>query len=184
MKLIQLTALAVLMAFGVASAQDVEKKMELKVVVAGDGASDGHEVHWVSDDAGLEDLAVGESKTITGESGSEVVVTKTENGMQFEVEGETIMVPDMGAHGTHMAFVDAEGGHGDIDVRVMKGMATGYLDYPNPAMRQIGDLDILIRGSDMTAAIAVVPRLGLVDDLCASARFRAVDPDRRERHSL
>jgi len=120
MKLIQLSALAVLMAFGVASAQDVEKKMELKVVVAGDGAGDGHEVHWVSDDAGLEDLAIGESKTITGESGREVVVTKTEDGMQFEVEGETVMVPDMGAHGTHMAFVDAEGGHGDIDVRVMK----------------------------------------------------------------
>ena len=30
------------------------------------------------------------------------------------------MVPDMGTHGTHMAFVDAEGGHGDVDVRVMK----------------------------------------------------------------
>jgi len=120
MKLIQLAALAALMAFGVASAQEVEKKMELKVVVAGDGVGNEHAVHWVSDGAGLEDLAVGESKTIAGESGREVVVTKTEDGMQFEIDGETVVMPDMGAHGTHMAFVDAEGGHGDIDVRVMK----------------------------------------------------------------
>lgn len=120
MKLIQLAALAVLMAFSVASAQEAEKKMALKVVVAGDSAGSEHAVHWVGDDAGLEDLAIGESKTITGESGREVVVTKTEDGMQFEIEGETVVMPDMGAHGSHMAFVDAEGGHGDIDVRVMK----------------------------------------------------------------
>lgn len=120
MKLIQLAALAVLMAFGVASAQEVEKKMELKVVIAGDDAGSEHEVHWIGTDAELDGLAVGDSKTITGESGREVVVTKTEDGMQFEIEGETIVMPDMGADGTHMAFVDAEGGHGDVDIRVMK----------------------------------------------------------------
>ena len=35
-------------------------------------------------------------------------------------EGDTVVVPDMGAHGTHMAFVNADGDPGDIDVRVMK----------------------------------------------------------------
>jgi hypothetical protein len=120
MKLIKLTALAVLMAFGVVMAQEVEKKIELKIMVDGDGTDGPHEMHWVSDDLDLEDLAVGESKTITGESGREVTVTRTVEGMQFDIEGETIVVPDMGAHGTHMAFVDADGAHGDVDVRVMK----------------------------------------------------------------
>lgn len=48
-----------------------------------------------------------------------------------------------------------------IDFRVLKGLATGYLDYPNPAMRPIGDLDILIRPSDMPAALAAI---SLIED--------------------
>ncbi len=116
MKLMKLTAIAVLLAFGVVSAQEVEKKIELKVMVSDDGSGDDREVHWVSNDLDLDDLAVGESKTISGESGREVTVTRTNDGMQFDIEGETIVVPDMGAHG----FVKADGHPGDIDVRVMK----------------------------------------------------------------
>jgi hypothetical protein len=120
MKLMKLTAIAVVLAFGVVTAQEVEKKIELKVMVSDDGSGDDKEIHWISDDLDLDDLSVGESKTITGESGREVTVTRTDDGMQFDIEGETVMVPDMGAHGTHMAFVNGGGDPGDIDVRVMK----------------------------------------------------------------
>jgi hypothetical protein len=120
MKLMKLTALAMLLAFGVVMAQEVEQKIELKIMVSDDGSGDDNEIHWVSDDLDLDDLAIGESKTITGESGREVTVTRTDDGMQFDIEGETVVVPDMGAHGTHMAFVSADGDPGDIDVRVMK----------------------------------------------------------------
>ena len=119
MKLMNIAALAVLVAFGTVMAQEVEKKIELKVMVAGDGAEGEHEFHWVGDGLDLEDLAVGESRNITGESGKEVIVTRTEEGMQFEIEGETVVMPDMGAHGAHMAFI-GDGEHGDIEVKVMQ----------------------------------------------------------------
>ena len=104
MKLMKLTALAMLLAFGVVMAQEVEKKIELKVMVSDDGSGDDKEIHWVSDDLDLDDLAVGESKTITGESGREVTVTRTDDGMQFDIDGETVVVPDMGAHGYAHGF--------------------------------------------------------------------------------
>ena len=49
--------------------------------------------------------------------------------------------------------------HTGVDFRVTKGLATGYLDYPNPAMRPIGDLDILIRPRDMGRAIDALASL-------------------------
>ena len=99
MKLLKLAALAVLMAFGTAMAQEVEKKMEFKIVVDDDGASEPSVVSWSSDGEDLENLAVGESKTLHSGSGNEVVVTRTESGMEFDVNGETVVVPDMGQHG-------------------------------------------------------------------------------------
>lgn len=54
-----------------------------------------------------------------------------------------------------MAVIDALM-HASIDFRILKGLATGYLDYPNPAMRPIGDLDILIRPVDMPGALETV----------------------------
>ena len=133
MKIMKLAAVAVFLTFGSAMAQEVEKKMELKVVVQGDENAGPTEMHWVSDDAELDNLAVGESRTLTGESGEEVTVTRTADGMQFEVEGETINVPEMsgmGDHGKHMVFVSKEGAHDmeaeDIDVRVI-GHGSGMM---------------------------------------------------------
>ncbi len=57
-----------------------------------------------------------------------------------------------------MTVIDALGSAG-IDFRMLKGMATAYLDYPNPAIRPIGDLDILIRGADMPRAIKALTAL-------------------------
>lgn len=37
-------------------------------------------------------------------------------------------------------MLDDEG----VDFRVLKGLATGHIDYPSPSMRQIGDADLLI----------------------------------------
>ena len=41
MKALELTAFAVLLTIGLASAQEAEKKVELEIVVAGDGPGDG-----------------------------------------------------------------------------------------------------------------------------------------------
>lgn len=121
----KLAALAVLMTFGAAHAQEEAQQVELKVIVAGDGG-DAKEFRWVGDDAGLHDLAIGESRTITAEDGSQVVVTRTDDGMQFDIGDETVVLPEpppphMAFHGAHgmssIAIIDGDG----EDVAVTSG---------------------------------------------------------------
>ena len=116
MKALELTAFAVLLTIGLASAQEAEKKVELEIVVAGDGPGDGAEIRWVGDGNDLEGLAIGESRRITDESGREITLTRTGDGMQIDVDGETISLPDVGLHGQRMAFVDTTGGNFDVEV--------------------------------------------------------------------
>ena len=121
MKLFKLAALATVLMFGAVQAQD--KAVEMKVIVAGDD----HDINWTSGDMGFnpEDLAVGESRTVTGESGETVTFTRTDDGMQLEVEGKTIMLPEIGAHGAHVAFADgdAKGHNFDVEVLAIDGEA-------------------------------------------------------------
>lgn len=48
-----------------------------------------------------------------------------------------------------------------LSVRVVKGLATAHLDYPNPALRQFGDVDLLVKTSEAVEAIDCLERLGL-----------------------
>jgi len=128
MNTLKLVALTILLAFGTTIAQEVEKKMEIKVMVA-DGNDEPATVHWSSEDLDfdLQDLDVGEARTIESESGKTVTITRAEEGFSFDVDGKSVMMPGMGIHGTHMAFVDDGAIHEAIDidvetdVRVMKG---------------------------------------------------------------
>ncbi len=47
-----------------------------------------------------------------------------------------------------------------IDVRVLKGLATAHLDYPNPALRQFGDADLLVRPAQFEHAVAALADAG------------------------
>jgi len=124
MNILKLAALAALMTLAAAQAQEVEKKVEIKVVVDGNG-DDVSEMHWVSDDLDfdLQDLAVGETRTIQGESGKTVTVTRSQDGFEFDVDGKAVSMPHMGDHAGHMAFVETDGVHENVDVRVMGGGA-------------------------------------------------------------
>ena len=114
MKILKLAALAAVLTLGTAVAQETEQQVELKVKVIKDGG-ESHDVHWVSDgmDFELDDLAVGETRTLTGDDGQTVTVTRTDAGMEFVVDGETVVVPHIGDHGQYMTLID-----GDVDVEV------------------------------------------------------------------
>jgi hypothetical protein len=117
MKHWKLAALAALLACGGAIAQEKEETIALKLHVADDGAAAPTSIHWVGEDLDLDSLAVGESRTVTGESGETITVTRTDGGLKFDVDGETIVVPDIGMHGEHAALIDISGDQ-EIDVEV------------------------------------------------------------------
>jgi hypothetical protein len=129
MYILKLFALTTLLSSGAALAQnaEVEKKMEIKVMITDDEDEDGAtEMHWVSNDIDfdIEDLAMGESRTIENESGKTVIITRAEEGFVFDVDGKAVMMPHLGAPGSHMPFagMPVEPGEPmDIDVRMMAG---------------------------------------------------------------
>jgi hypothetical protein len=47
-----------------------------------------------------------------------------------------------------------------IDVRLLKGLATGPLDYPAASLRHTGDVDLLVRRRDLGAAIEAMVAAG------------------------
>ena len=80
-----------------------ERRTEIKIAVEGEDMS--HRVfHFDSQDSdvNLHDMAVGESQVITDSDGNDVTVSRTENGFEFDVEGEKIEIAGMhGVHGVH-----------------------------------------------------------------------------------
>ncbi len=121
MKALKLLALAVTLIFGAAALADVENKREMKIVIAGVSSDDSTTLHWTSDDPGLDmqTMQLGETQSIVDESGRSVLITREAEGFKFEVDGETILIPDMGAHGAHLAFVDNFDFTTDFDIEIM-----------------------------------------------------------------
>ena len=122
MKTLKLAAIAVLLIFGATAFAEEEHKMKFEVIVAEDGADETTSFSWSGADADfdMQDMQVGESRSIIDDSGQSILITRETDGFKIDIDGKTIMMPEMpgmGAHGTHMAFVD--GGDMDIDVQVI-----------------------------------------------------------------
>ena len=71
-----------------------------------------------SQDAGfnLHDMQVGESRTITGESGETALVVRTEDGFEFDVNGKKIKMGDVGA--THGFAIAQSQHHADALINI------------------------------------------------------------------
>lgn len=122
MKTLKLAAIAVLLVFGTTAFAKQEHKMKIEVIIAEDGAGETTRFSWSGADADfdMQDMQVGESRSIIDDSGRAVLITRETDGFKLDVDGKTIMLPEMpemGMHDTHMAFVDGE--DMDIDVQVI-----------------------------------------------------------------
>lgn len=97
-----------------------------KIVIADDG-SDADVIKLDGDD-----LEIGESRQFITDGGKEVVITRTEDGLNVTVDGEDLSLPSFGdididfdgAHGDHKAFrsmfiVKSEDGDEDVDIQKM-----------------------------------------------------------------
>jgi hypothetical protein len=84
----------------VATAAVAGEEHETKIVIKTDGG-EGGTFEWVSHDANADfsALEVGESKNVKGDDGKEVTVTRTEKGLEFDIEGKKIEMPHFGDDG-------------------------------------------------------------------------------------
>jgi hypothetical protein len=116
MKTLKLVALGLALIFSAAVLADVEEEREMKIVIQGMSDDDSTSFHWVSDDSGfdMQNMQVGETHSIVDESGRSVLITRQEEGFEFNIDGETMVVPDMGAHG--MAITSGADFTTDVDV--------------------------------------------------------------------
>ena len=55
----------------------------------------------------------------------------------------------------------------EIDVLVLKGAAIAHLIYPQPVLRPMRDIDILVRAADVYRAYALLPEIGFMPPLGA-----------------
>jgi hypothetical protein len=51
-------------------------------------------------------------------------------------------------------------GEAGVDHRVLKGPGVAHLDYPDPALRSFGDIDLLVRSSQFEAAVEALVGVG------------------------
>ena len=121
MKLKQIAVLiaACLFATTAFSGEQIHHKVEVVVV----GADNDGETRIVldSDDLGfdLHDMQVGENQSIVDKDGRAILVTRTEEGFTFEVDGKTINMPLFEGHGAPNVWINKGDHTSDFDVHVM-----------------------------------------------------------------
>jgi hypothetical protein len=135
MKTLKLLALVMPLAFGATALADDEEKQEMRIVVETTSTDGGADFTWVSDDPGfdMENMQVGETQSIVDEAGRSVLITREVDGFRFDVDGETIVLPDMGTHTAGFAMIDGADVTSNVEVEIIGGqhaMATA-IGAPN-----------------------------------------------------
>jgi hypothetical protein len=121
MEKFKLLVWAVTLILGASALAEVEEKQEMRIVVAGESAVDATTFHWVSNNADfdMQGMQVGETQSIIDESGQSVLITREAEGFRFDVDGKSIVVPDIGDHGEYLTLVDGSDFTTNVDVEVM-----------------------------------------------------------------
>jgi hypothetical protein len=122
MRSLILTVLSTSLILAAAASADVEEKREMKIVVAGPMGDETTSIHWIgSGDSGFDmhGMQVGETRSIVDESGRTVLITREEEGFKLEVDGKTVVLPEIGAAGEYMTFVEGSDVTADFDVEIV-----------------------------------------------------------------
>jgi hypothetical protein len=151
----------------IASAAVASEKRETHVKILTDDADGVFEWHSSDPAADFSDLEVGESKTIMGEDGKEVTVTRTADGLEFDVDGKKIQL---------MEFVDD--GEVTLDIDVI------HDDGAEHVIRKVGkDGEVIVEKSkrvkiikaDDTADVTIISSNAIDEE--TRARIQAVLKD-------
>ncbi len=153
-------------------------KMEIQVI-ADDGDGETH-LTLDSDDLGfsLEDMQVGENRSITDKAGRPVLITRTDDGYSFNVDGKIIDMPAFGKHGKHGdAKVWISKGdmapHADVDLHVMHDG-----DAPNVMIETMdGEGVMIFSGKEIDDATQQIIRTALESAGHENVHFAGGDGD-------
>jgi hypothetical protein len=118
----------ILFATAAYSGEKEHHKMEIKVI-AEDGGDATH-LTLDSDDLGfnLQDMQLGENRSIVDKDGRSILVTRGEETFSFDIDGKTIEIPVFDGHGDGNVWASKVDHVEDIDVRVMhEGMAPNVM---------------------------------------------------------
>jgi Uncharacterised nucleotidyltransferase len=74
----------------------------------------------------------------------------------FQVTAATVAVEIESAVLEMLELIESH----DVPVRMLKGVASAHLDYPDPSWRTFNDADLLVRGSDIDRLVAVLASAG------------------------
>ena len=101
------------------SGEQLHHKVEVIVVGADDDGETRLELN--SEDMGfdLHDMQIGENQSIVDKEGRAVLITRTEDGYTFEVDGKTIEMPAFDELDGANVWISDDGHKANIDVRVM-----------------------------------------------------------------
>ena len=100
-----------------------EKRMEIHVAHDGDGTHESMEVRLDSStmDFDLADLQIGETRSVVDESGRTILITRQEDGYEFDIDGKKIDLPDVHSNYTHWS------GDETTDVEIVGGGTHGIM---------------------------------------------------------
>jgi hypothetical protein len=112
-----------------AFAGEPEVKWVTNIAIAEDDGT-GHEpfvLELSSDELGfkLQDLQIGESRAVVDDAGRNILITRTSDGYDFDVDGQSISMPALEGDGSLMQVADFSAGN--VDVEIM-GDGVHFLD--------------------------------------------------------
>lgn len=145
------------------------QKIEIQVI-ADDGVGETH-LTLDSDDLGfsLEDMQVGENHSVTDNAGRPVLITRTDDGYSFDVDGKTIDMPAFGKHRDH----------GDANVWISKGdMAPHEGGAPHVMIEKMdGEGVMIFSGKEIDGATQQIIRTALESAGHENVHFAGGDGD-------
>ena len=101
------------------ASEEVKTKMHVELI---NGSHDGaFRIELDSDEMGfnLHDMQVGENRSVIDKSGRSILVTRAEDGFVFNVDGETIEMPNFTGEHHGAVWIDSDIDT-DVDVHVVK----------------------------------------------------------------
>jgi hypothetical protein len=100
MKIKQITAIAALTLLACSALAGPEHHTKMEIEVVSDDGDGETRLVLDSDELGinLHDMQVGENQSIVDEEGRPVLITRTAEGFEFEVDGKTIQMPEVDGH--------------------------------------------------------------------------------------